>query len=123
MTYDPKDDVVGCRWVYTFKYRPDGSVDRYKAKLVAKDYTQTYDVHYFETFSPVARLNSIRILFSIAVDMTRSLFQLDVKNAFIYGDLKKVVYMERPPRYVAQGENTVCRLRKEIYGLKQSPRV
>jgi len=60
----PKDIiVVGCRWVYTLKYRPDGSVDRYKVRLVAKRYTQTYGVDYFETFSPVTRLNSIQILF------------------------------------------------------------
>jgi len=111
--------VVGCQWVYTLKYR---LVDRYKARLVAKGYTQTYGVDYFETFSPVARLNSIRILFSVAVNMEWPLFQLDVKNVFLYGDLKEQVYMEQPPRYIAQGENTICRLRKAIYGLKQIPR-
>jgi len=62
-------------------------VDRYKARLVAKGYTQTYDIDYFETFSPVARMNSIRIMFSIDVNMSWPLFQLDVKNAFLYGDL------------------------------------
>jgi len=62
-----KDDVVSYRWVHTLKYRPDGSMDRYKSRLVAKRYTQTYGVNYFETFSPVARLNSIRILFSVVV--------------------------------------------------------
>jgi len=93
--------IVGCRWVYTMKYRPDGSVDRYKARLVAKGYIQTYDVDYFETFSTVARLNSIQILFSVAVNMKWSLFQLDVKDVFLYGDLKEKVYMEQPPGYVA----------------------
>ena len=73
------------------KYRPDGSVDRYKARLVAKRYTQTYGMDYFETFLPVARLNSIRILFFVAVNMEWPLFQLDVKNAFLYGDLKEQV--------------------------------
>ena len=80
---------------------------------------------YFETFSLVARLNSIHILFFVAVNMEWPLFQLvDVKNAFLYRDLKlkEQVYMEQPPGYIAQGENTVCRLRKVIYGLKQSPR-
>jgi len=77
------------------KYRPDGSVDRYKAMLVAKGYTQTYGVDYFENFSPVTRLNSIRILFSVVVNMEWSLFQLNVKN--LYWDLKKQVYMEKPP--------------------------
>jgi len=62
--------IVCCRWVFALKYRPDGSVDRYKARLVAKSYTQTYDIDYFETFSPVARMNSIRILFSIAVNLS-----------------------------------------------------
>jgi len=93
-------DVVGCRWVYTLKYHPDGSVDRYKARLVAKCYTQTYGMDYFETFFTVARLNFIRILFSIAVNLSWSLFQLDV-NAFLYGDLKEKVYMEQPPGYIA----------------------
>jgi len=113
--------IVGCRWVYTMKYRPDGSIDRYKIRLIAKSYTQTYGVDYFETFSPVARLNSIGILFSIVVNMSWPLFQLDVKNAFLYGDLKEV-YMEQPPGYVVQEENKVCHFRKAIYGLKQSPR-
>ena len=73
------------------------------------------------TFSPVARLNSIRILFSIAVNLSWPLFQLDIKNPFLYGDLKKV-YMEQSLMYVAQGKNKACRLRKAIYRLKQSPR-
>jgi len=96
-------------------------VDKYKARLVAKRYTQTYGVDYFETFSPVAQLNSIRILFC-CVNMEWPLFQLDVKNAFLYEDLKEQVYMEQPPRYIAQGENTICKVRKTIYGLKKSPR-
>ena len=104
MISTPKDDfIVGCRWVYTLKYRPDGSVDRYKARLVVKGYTQTYDVDYFETFSPVARLNFIRILFSVVVNIEWPLFQLDVENAFLYGDLKEQVYMEQPPGILLRG--------------------
>jgi len=61
--------VVGCRWVFALKYRPDGSVDRYKVRLVANSYTQTYGIDYFETFSPVAKMNSIRIMFSIVVNL------------------------------------------------------
>ena len=76
---------------------------------MAKNYTQTYDIDYFETFSPFARMNSIRILFSIAVNLSWPLFQLDVKNAFLYGDLQEEVYMEQPPGYIAQGETKVCR--------------
>jgi len=86
--------VVGYRCVFALKYRPDGSVDKYKAKLVAKGYTQIYDIGYFETFSPAAKMNSIRILFSIDVNLSCPLFQMDVKNAFLYGDLQEEVYME-----------------------------
>ena len=107
----PPTYVVGCRWVYTLKYRPDGLVDRYKARIVVKGYTQTYGVDYFEIFSPVALLNSIRILLSLIVNLSWPLFQLDVKNVFLYGDLQEV-YMEQPSGYVAQGKNKVCRLRQ-----------
>ena len=114
--------VVGCRWVFTLKYRPDRSVNRYKAMLVVKSYTQTYGIDYFETLSPVSRMNSIRILFSIVVNLSRLLFQMDVKNAFLYGDLQKEVHMKQPSGYVAQGKTKLCRLKKAIYGLKQSLR-
>jgi len=118
----PKGAIVGCRWVYILKYHLDGSEDRYKAKLVAKGYTQTYGVNFFETFSSIAHLNYIQILFSVAVNVEWLLFQLDIKNAFLYGDLKEKVHMGQPPWYVAQEENNVCRLRKAIYGLKKSSR-
>jgi len=95
--------VVCCHWVFTLKYRPDGSLDRYKARLMAKGHTQRYGIDYFVMFSPVARMKSIRILLSIAVNLSWSLFQLDVKNAFLYGNLQEKVYMEQPPGYVAQG--------------------
>jgi len=109
-----------CRWVYFLKYGPDGLVDRYKARFVDKGYIQTYGIDYFETFLPVAWMNSIRILFSIVINLSWPLFQLDIKNAFLYGDLREKVYMKQPPGYVAQGEN-IC-LKKAIYDLKQSPR-
>jgi len=83
-----------------------------------QSYTQTYDIDYFETISLVVRMNSIRIMFYIAVNLSWSLFQLDVKNAFLYGDLQEKVYMEQPPDHVSQGETKVCCLKKAIYGLK-----
>ena len=122
MVSAPTNDVE-CRLVYTVKFCPDGAVDRYKARLVAKCYTQTYGIDYFETFSPVAWVNSIMILFSVVVNLLWPLFQLDVKNIFVYRDLQEEVYTEQPPGYVAQGKNKVCPLKKAIYGLKQSLRV
>ena len=100
-------NVVTCRWMFTIKYRPDGMVNRYKACLVARGFTQEYGIDYSETFSPVARLNSIRVILSIAINKSREVCQLDVKNAFLYGDLMEQVHIEQPPGYVAQGESGV----------------
>ena len=114
---------VGCKWVFTIKYKSDGTVDRYKARLVAKGYTQTYGVDYSETFSPVAKIDTIRVLFSLAANLDWPLHQFDVKNAFLHGDLEEEVYMDAPPGFMSgyrRGE--VCRLRRALYGLKQSPR-
>uniref|UniRef100_A0A2N9H2N5 Uncharacterized protein n=1 Tax=Fagus sylvatica TaxID=28930 RepID=A0A2N9H2N5_FAGSY len=112
--------IVGCHWVFTVKQNPDGTVDHLKARLVAKGFTQTYGLDYTETFSPVAKLNSIRIIISLATNLDWPL-QLDVKNAFLHGDLTETVYMTQPPGFESKGE-CVCHLKKSIYGLKQSPR-
>src|SRR2546430_15795644 len=113
----PSTSIVTCRWVFSVKHNPDGTVARYKARLVARGFTQTYGIDYSDTFSPVARMSSIRILLSIVINKNWSLRQLDVKNAFLYGDLTEAVFMEQPPGYVVQGEKMVCHLKKVIYGL------
>jgi hypothetical protein len=115
--------AVGCKWVFTIKHKPDGKVERYKARLVAKGYNQTYGVDYDETFAPVAKMNTIKTLISIAANLRWKLFQLDVKNAFLHGDLQEEVYMEIPPGFnTRMTEGKVCKLKKSLYGLKQSPR-
>ncbi|RVW43757.1 Retrovirus-related Pol polyprotein from transposon TNT 1-94 [Vitis vinifera] len=114
---------VGCKWIFTVKYKADGNVDRYKARLVAKGFTQSYGIDYQETFAPVAKLNTVRVLLSLAANLDWSLHQLDVKNAFLNGDLEEEVYMDIPVRLETTSNfNKVCRLRKSLYGLKQSPR-
>lgn len=88
--------LVGCTWVFTPKYNSDGSLDNYKAQLVAKEYTQTYRVDYKETFAPVAKMNAFGTLSSLAAIHDWELLQFDVKNAFLHGDLKEDIYMEIP---------------------------
>ena len=114
---------IGCRWVFTVKLNPDGSLHRLKARLVAKGYSQAYGIDYDETFSPVAKMPSVRICISLAAINHWPLHQLDIKNAFLNGVLEEEVYMEQPPGFVVKEEaSKVCRLRRSLYGLKQSPR-
>ena len=114
---------VGCCWVYTVKIGLDDGVDRLKARLVAKGYTQIYGSDYYDTFSPVVKMASIRLLFSMAIMTSWPLYQLDIKNAFLHGDLAEEVYMEQSPGLVVQGESgLVCKLRRSLYGPKQFPR-
>ncbi|WZY94095.1 hypothetical protein YC2023_066424 [Brassica napus] len=115
--------AVTSRWIFTIKYKADGTIERKKSRLVARGFTQTYGEDYIETFAPVAKLHTIRIVLSLAVNLGWGLWQMDVKNAFLQGELEDEVYMHPPPgleHLVKKGN--VLRLKKAIYGLKQSPR-
>ncbi|CAL8130892.1 unnamed protein product [Prunus armeniaca] len=115
--------AVGCRWVFTLKHKADGSIDRHKARLVANGYTQTYGVDYLETFAQVAKLNTVRVLLSLVANRDWPLLQFDVKNVFLHGDLKEEIYMDLSLGIpITSKEGVVCKLRKSLYGLKQSPR-
>lgn len=91
--------ILDCKWLFKIKYNPNGSVERYKTRLVAKGFTQTYGLDYFETFTPVAKMTTVRLLIAIVAAQGLSISQLDITNAFLHGDLKEVVYMKVPPGY------------------------
>jgi len=106
----PKDKkAIGCKWVYKVKHNANGSMSRYKTRLVAKGYAQTYGIDYEETYSPVAKMTIVRVIITMAATKGWSLRQMDVKNVFLHGDLREEVYMEQPPGYVDETRpNLVC---------------
>lgn len=121
----PPDDrkVINSKWIFKCKLKENGLVERYKARLVAQGCSQREGLDYEETFSPVVRFESIRTVIALAVSEKMKLHQLDVKTAFLNGELTEEVFMRQPEGFVEPGkENLVCRLNRSIYGLKQSPR-
>ena len=114
---------VGSKWVFKTKTNADGKIERYKARLVAQGFSQKFGSDYDETFCPVVRMESVRTLIAMSVQYGLKLHQVDVTTAFLNGELEEEVYMRQPEGFVAPGrEDLVCRLKKSIYGLKQSPR-
>ena len=114
---------VGSKWVFKAKTNADGHIERYKARLVAQGFSQKFGSDYDETFSPVVRLESVRTLIAMSVQQGLQLHQVDVTTAFLNGKLEDEVYMKQPEGFVVPGkEHLVCKLKKSIYGLKQSPR-
>jgi hypothetical protein len=102
--------LVICKWVYRTKYASDGSVEIHKAWLVSKGFSQVEGIGYNETFSPVAKMNSIYLVLSLVVSHKWEVHYMDVKSAFLHGDLKEEIYMEQPPEYVQNDSSIVCRL-------------
>src|SRR3954462_5223237 len=114
---------VGCKWVFKKKLRPDGTIEKYKARLVAKGYTPKEGEDFFDTYSPVARLTAIRVILSLAASHGLLVHQMDVKTAFLNGELDEEIYMDQPDGFVVNGqERKVCKLLKSLYGLKQAPK-
>ena len=114
---EPPEGVkpVGCKWIYKKKRGTDGKVETYKARLVAKGYTQNEGIDYEETFSPVAMLKSIRIFLSIAAHLNYEICQMDVKTAFLNGNLDECIYMMQPDGFIATGqEHMLCKLKKSM---------
>ena len=114
---------ISCRWVHKIKRRSDGSIERYKARLVAFRFSQQYGLDYDETFSPMEKLTTIRVLLALIAKKDWNLWQMDVKNAFLHGELDLEIYMIQPMGFQSRDHpEYVCKLRKALYGLKQEPR-
>ena len=118
----PGSKPLGYKWIFKKKMKADGSIDKYKARLVIKGYKQKEGLDYFDTYSPVTRISSIRMLIAIASIHNLEIHQMDVKTTFLNGDLDEEIYMEQPEGFIVPGqEKKVCWLVKSLYGLKQEP--
>ncbi|CAN6457819.1 unnamed protein product [Victoria cruziana] len=118
----PGRKPIGCKWVLKKKLKSDGTIEKFKARLVAKGFSQKAGIDYEETYYPVAKFTSIRIILAIAAFYDLDIWQMDVKTAFLNGDLNETIFMTQPKGFISQDSNKVCRLKKSLYGLKQSPR-
>ncbi|PKI62829.1 hypothetical protein CRG98_016780 [Punica granatum] len=119
-TLPPGKRPIDCKWVFKIKRRADGSVECYKARLIAKGFTLVEGVDFHETFALVAKLVTIRCLLIVAVTRRWEMHQMDVQNAFLHGNLDEEVYIKLPPGFSSRRGGAVCRLRKSLYGLRQA---
>lgn len=114
--------VIGTKWVFKIKRNAENKPEKYKARLVAKGYNQEYGIDYYETFSPVVKVQTLRTIFEIAANHSLSVHQVDINTAFLNGYLDEEIYVEIPPGRDSFNKQKVCRLKKSLYGLKQAPR-
>lgn len=118
-----QENVIDSKWVFKTKYKVDGTVERRKAMLVAKGFQQIAGLDFDETFSPVIKASTVRIILAIAVHFNWEVRQMDINNAFLNGYLKETIFMPQPEGFVDPNKPLyVCKLTKAIYGLKQAPR-
>ncbi|GAU35295.1 hypothetical protein TSUD_54540 [Trifolium subterraneum] len=118
----PHRKAIGCKWIFRVKENPDGSINKYKARLVAKGFLQTPGFDFNETFSPVIKPVTIRLILTLAVTYKWSVQQIDINNAFLNDLLQEEVYMTQPTCFEVSDKSLVCRLHKSLYSLKQAPR-
>ncbi|KAD4982105.1 hypothetical protein E3N88_18776 [Mikania micrantha] len=114
---------LGCKWIFKKKMKVDGSIDKFKARLVIQGFRQKEGIDYFDTYTPVARISTIILLIALGAIHNLVIHQMDVKTAFLNGDLDEEIYMKQPEGFVLPGnEHKVCKLVKSLYGLKQAPK-
>ncbi|CAL1411607.1 unnamed protein product [Linum trigynum] len=119
----PTQHVLSCKWLYRIKTKSDNTIDRFRARLVARGFQQRPGIDYGDTFIPVLKPTTLRIILSLAVTNHWPICQLDIANAFLHGTLTDEVFMQQPPGFIdPQRPHHVCRLKKSLYGLKQAPR-
>ena len=118
-----KKNAINFKWVFKTKFAPNGSIQKHKARLAAKEYAQQQGIDFEETFSSVARFETVRTILALAAELRWLVYQFDVKSAFLNEDLQEEVYVTQPEGFIKKDKKTkVYKLRKALYGLKQAPR-